>query len=80
MSFFQRLFTRLLPRKWAEDMEADSRSWMLRCPCGFERSVWDIGGIRWKAVGNSKNLGRCPHCGKLTWHTMYRKHTDHSPT
>ena len=56
MSFVQRLFTRLLPHKIAEDMEADSRAWiwMLKCKWGYERSFWDIGGIRWKAFGNPK--------------------------
>lgn len=72
-SLIRKLVLKIVPRAVAEDMEAHSRTWMLRCPCGHERSVWDIGGIRWKAVGNSKNLLRCPSCGKLTWHTMYRR-------
>lgn len=75
MSAIQRLFTRLLPRAWAADMEADSRMWMIRCPCGYEQSIWDIGGIRWKAVGNSRSFRRCIQCGKLTWHTLYRRAT-----
>ena len=74
MSGVQRFFTRILPRRWAEDMEAHSRSWMIPCPnCGFERSVWEIGGIRWRATGNSKWYRRCPNCGKRGWHTIYRK-------
>ena len=76
MSFFQKLFTRLLPSKWAKDMEAHSRSWMVKCRCGFERSIWEIGGIRWRAVGNPRIFGRCPNCGKRSWHTVYRKRTD----
>lgn len=79
MSFFQRLFTTILPREWAEDMEAHSRSWMLRCACGYERSIWEIGGIRWRAIGNPKTVRRCPHCGKVRWHTIYRKREDHKP-
>lgn len=74
MSGVQRFFTRILPKRWAEDMEADSRRWTLQCPnCNFERSVWDIGGIRWKATGNSRNYMRCPNCGQRSWHTMYKK-------
>ena len=29
-----------------EALEADSRDWMVQCPCGHERSVWEIGGVR----------------------------------
>jgi predicted RNA-binding Zn-ribbon protein involved in translation (DUF1610 family) len=55
-------------------MEADSRKWMLKCSnCGFERSIWEMGGIRWKATGNSRNLLKCPNCGDRNWHTMYKK-------
>lgn len=73
MSLIQRLFQAILPRQMAESMEADSRDWKLRCPnCGHERSFWEIGGIRWKAVGNPRNLLRCPNCGQLTWHRAYK--------
>ena len=74
MSGVQDLFLKLLPAKWANDMEADSRRWMIRCPkCGFEQSYWDMGGIRWKAVGNQRNFMRCIRCGKRSWHISYRK-------
>jgi hypothetical protein len=72
MSWIQRLFLRVLPSAWARDMQAASRSWKIRCPCGQEQSVWDVGGIRWKALGNPRRMLRCPRCGKLTWHTVYR--------
>jgi len=73
MSWIQRFFVAVFPASWARSMEADSRRWMIRCRCGFERSVWDIGGIRWKARGNSRNYMRCVSCGERSWHTMYRK-------
>jgi hypothetical protein len=73
MSLLQKLLVTLLPRKWAERMEAASRSWIARCPCGFERSFWDAGGIRWKAGGKEKVYLSCPHCGQSHWHTIYRK-------
>ncbi|HEY3493176.1 MAG TPA: hypothetical protein VGK73_00765 [Polyangiaceae bacterium] len=72
MSSIQRLFKAVLPRAWARDMEAASRSWKIRCPCGRERSIWDVGGIRWKAWGNPRRALRCDHCGHVTWHTVYR--------
>jgi len=67
----QRFFTAVLPKKWAQSMEAESRRWMVRCPCGFERSVWESGGVRWKARGTDHQYARCPHCGTFAWHTIY---------
>ncbi len=72
MSGMQRFLKRLLPRRWAEDMEAQSRRWMMRCnECGHERSVWDAGGVRWKAAGSPTKLTPCPQCGRNTWHQVY---------
>ncbi len=73
MSSVQGFFESIMPKAWAEDMEAHSRSWMIRCPnCGFEQSVWDWGGIRWKAVGNPRTYLKCPNCGQKGWHVTYR--------
>lgn len=74
MSGVQKLFKTVLPNSWAESMEKESREWLIRCAeCGFEKSVWDAGGIRWKAAGNPKNKALCAKCGKLNWHSIYRK-------
>lgn len=75
MSWIQRFFKAIFPRSWGESMEADSRAWKIRCRCGHERSVWDIGGIRWKAVGNPWWLMRCPQCGKRSWHQVCKSPT-----
>jgi hypothetical protein len=72
MTTRQRIVTGLVPKKWAASMEAESRQWMVRCPCGHEVSVWDLGGIRWKAVGNKMRLRRCSVCGSVEWHTVYK--------
>jgi len=72
MSPIQRLFTRLLPKTWAASMEAHSRSWMVRCSCGFSRSIWDLGGIRWKAVGEPRSYMKCPECHQRSWHKISR--------
>ena len=67
----ERRINRLIPRSWAASMEAESREWMVRCDrCGNEQSVWDLGGIRWKASGNSKQFRTCPNCGEGSWHTV----------
>jgi hypothetical protein len=63
-----------MPSAWATSMEGDSRRWMVRCQsCGFEQSIWELGGIRWKATGTSWTWGRCLHCGKRWWHKIYRR-------
>lgn len=72
LSLVQRFFLAVLPRSWGEDMRRESMRWKLRCPhCGHVRSFWEIGGIRWRAYGNQRNLLRCPHCGQATWHQAY---------
>lgn len=53
-------------------MEAESRSWMARCACGFARSIWELGGIRWKATGQPRQYLSCPQCGQRSWHTVTR--------
>lgn len=78
MNFMQKLFTTVLPRTWAESMESESRTWMIQCPCGHEVSVWEAGGIRYKAAGNPRQLRRCPECGQRTWHRVYKKEAEPS--
>ena len=55
-------------------MEADSRAWMMRCSCGFARSIWELGGIRWKANRKALTFSymQCPQCGKRSWHKLTR--------
>lgn len=72
MSSAQRFFAAILPKRLAAEMESESRSWMIRCECGFEQSVWDSGGIRWKAKGSPRQFRLCRSCGKKGWQTIYR--------
>jgi ribosomal protein S14 len=70
------LLVRFYPRSWAAAMEAESREWMVRCrTCGAERSVWELGGVRWKAKRKSRTwmYRRCPDCGRWRWHDVYRR-------
>jgi hypothetical protein len=74
MSFRQRLLRAIVPRRWANQMEAESRTWIVRCKvCSLERSVWETGGVRWKAAGRPTRIMPCPRCGRLTWHSVYRR-------
>lgn len=70
MGWFQRAITSIVPKRWADAMERESRAWMLVCPCGYKRSIWDLGGIRWKGGGRPATFFKCTQCGKRTWHTV----------
>jgi len=67
MSALQRFFLAVLPQRWGESMKRDSKAWRFRCiTCDFSRSVWDAGGIRWKAASRGKRtMIYCTVCGKL---------------
>jgi hypothetical protein len=67
MTFMQKLFMKVLPKSWAEQMRADSEAWRVRCcTCGESRSIWELGGIRWKAYSSGKRtLIRCTRCGMI---------------
>ncbi|HEY8600893.1 MAG TPA: phage terminase large subunit family protein [Thermomicrobiales bacterium] len=63
-------------RRVSAAMEAESREWLVRCPaCGHEQSIWDLGGVRYKARGTKKTFLRCPNCRSFGWHTVYRANT-----
>lgn len=52
-------------------MEAESRGWLIVCPdCGLARSVWETGGVRYKASGTSRVGMACPRCGRTGWHRI----------
>jgi predicted RNA-binding Zn-ribbon protein involved in translation (DUF1610 family) len=76
LSLTQRIVMRLAPGR-AADIERQSREWFIVCPnCGFERTYWDIGGVRYKARSRGKRIGlRCPSCGKRAMHPV-----DHRPS
>lgn len=77
MSWIQSFFIKVFPESWTRSMEADSRRWFMKCQkCNFERSYWDMGGIRWKASGNQRNYMKCVNCGERSWHMSYKKDDD----
>jgi DNA-directed RNA polymerase subunit M/transcription elongation factor TFIIS len=67
------IFLRLMPGRAAE-IEQQSRSWIVECPkCGHKVSVWDSGGIRYKARGKPRRYGRCVNCRQRSWLRLYQK-------
>jgi hypothetical protein len=76
LSFWQRFSKALVSDSIFEDMKKSSSSWMVQCPnCKYERSIWEMGGIRWKAAGNPRVLRVCPNCSQKSWHFVYQKPT-----
>jgi DNA-directed RNA polymerase subunit RPC12/RpoP len=73
-SLTQRIVMRLM-RGRGDEIERESREWFVVCPnCGLERTIWDIGGIRYKARSRGKRMGvRCPSCGKRGMHAVERR-------
>lgn len=54
-------------------METELRLWLVRCPCGFTRSVWDLGGIKADLSSGEPTCNlRCPQCLEMTDHTVSR--------
>jgi hypothetical protein len=73
MSLGRTLVTFFVSKKTKAAMEAESRQWMMVCRCGAESSVWDRGGIRYKAAGSPKRRAPCDACGEKTWHTLVKR-------
>ena len=69
MSLLQRFFAWILPASLFAAMESESKKWTLICKtCGYKKSVWDLGGIRYKASSIGKRLYRtCPVCQERRW-------------
>ena len=82
MSFTQTIARHVLCGRLYESLRSESESWVMRCPCGAETSVWDMGGIRWKATGEPRRMGKCSTCARVFWGTVYRTngHNGHSGT
>lgn len=74
MTRLQKFLMRFIPARHRAEAEADSRAWHMVCAaCGHARSIWDLGGIKWKATGNSLTLARCPACGKRGKHQIIKR-------
>lgn len=51
--------------------EAESRKWIATCPnCGHEVSIWDLGGLRYKAAGTPSRGMVCASCKTFGMHSV----------
>jgi hypothetical protein len=73
MAFRSLLLSLMSPARRAR-AEAESRAWKATCPaCGTKTSVWDLGGLRYKAAGKPLRGLRCRACGKIGMHQVARE-------
>ncbi len=55
-----------------EKIMNESKRYQFDCSCGKTSSIWDIGGIRYKAYGKPTTLVKCPHCAKIGMRQIYK--------
>lgn len=73
MAILRNCILALMPRSWRASAEAATREWRVICPnCGSTNTLWDLGGLRWKATGSKVWPRRCGACGKIGVHTLTR--------
>ncbi len=63
----------ILPERMFVAIKSGTRNWLIECPCGYKRDLWDAGGVRYKGFGEPRQLGKCARCGDVTWHKVRRK-------
>ena len=69
MNRLQKIILSLFSPQKITEIQDESQRWHMICPrCGWKISVWDAGGIRWKATSyRKKTRGRCGGCGQSVW-------------
>jgi len=66
LSFFQKIAKMVFSQSTFEKMKEESQKYRFTCSsCRQQSSIWDIGGIRYKASGKPRTGIRCPHCKKF---------------
>ena len=55
-----------------EKIMYESKLYRFDCDCGQTASIWDIGGIRYKAYGKPTTMVKCPHCKKIAMRKIYK--------
>ena len=66
MRIVQKIILKSVPKPVAISMEMETRQWHVVCPkCDHSRSVWELGGLRWKVSSYGQRLlAKCNHCSK----------------
>ena len=76
LSFVQKFFKMISSPQGFEALKKESRTWLVKCSnCNYEKSYWELGGIRSGASGKPKMYMKCSNCNQRNWHTVYKKET-----
>lgn len=74
LSFTQKLIQMFSSKQSFEGMQNESATWMVQClNCKYEKSIWEMGGIRSGASGKPKTYMKCSNCNQRHWHQIYKK-------
>lgn len=74
LSGTQKLIKMFVSKETFAAMEVESKEWKVQCShCGHERSIWDMGGIRWKAHGEKALYRYCVNCDQSSLLKVYKK-------
>jgi hypothetical protein len=73
MTGAQKFVRFFMSAKSFEKAKTESMEWKFDCDCGNTFSIWDIGGIRYKAKGNPSKLVKCPKCLKSAFRKCEKK-------
>lgn len=63
LSIPQRIMKFFSSAKRFEAIKVESMEWQIECPeCNEFTSVWELGGVRYRDVGNPQMRLKCPKC------------------
>ena len=66
MSWLQRIAGWVVDAPTYAEMKAEPERWRFVCRNGHDASIWDTGGIRYKASGTPLLRLKCPNCGDVS--------------
>jgi hypothetical protein len=67
-----RFLQAILPRGLFDALKAGTRTFMLECPCGHKRDLWEAGGAKGGGT-EQRTLATCPVCDERSWHDKRKK-------
>ena len=74
LSRAQKFSKRFASEEKFEAMKQESLLWGFTCKnCSTWSSIWEIGGIRYKAKGNPRMRIKCPECGVKAMQKITKK-------
>jgi len=72
MNVGQKFLKIFLPRSLFDALRRGTRSFLIECPCGYQRDLWEAGGA--KGAGNQElTFKECPECKRWRWHKKRKK-------